>query len=192
VTGPELYFVQEAIIALSGEVAEARARRGSEPGWTKYVSEGRRRGVHEAAHAICAASLARYVLGLTIVPDEQRRSRSGRYFSGGRCTYSSKPTQEIENRAPEELITDRSRIAKAALALALAFPDDSIPCWMNVRRIIRALKQATAALVEEHWYLIQGLASELERSKDMDKLALERYLSKVPAARVDFEFSPST
>jgi hypothetical protein len=114
-TNAEQYFVHQAVIALAGEIGERRGRRGSEPGWVKYLSEERRRAIHEASHAIVAASVAHYVHRVSIIRNEQRRSRSGRYFSGGHCLYSRKP--EIENSAPEEavLISDHARVALAAL-----------------------------------------------------------------------------
>jgi hypothetical protein len=52
--------------------------------------------------------------------------------------------------------------------------------------VIRLLKQATAALVEQNWLLISALASELERSKEMDQAAVARYANEVPAANVGF------
>jgi hypothetical protein len=39
--------------------------------------------------------------------------------------------------------------------------------------MISLLRQSTLALVERHWFLIMALASELERSKEMDKVAME-------------------
>ena len=191
-TNAEQYFVHQAVIALAGQIGEIRARRGSEPGWVKYLSEERRRAIHEASHAIVAASVAHYVHRVSIVPDCERRSCSGKYFSGGHCLHSSKP--DIEDCVPEEpvLINDSSRVALAALALTLTHCPEETPRWIAARRMISLLRQSTLALVERHWFLIMALASELERSKEMDKVAVEPYTNRVQAVCVDIPcFPPS-
>jgi len=181
----EQYFVHQAVVSLAGQIGEVRGRRGSEPGWVKHLSEERRRAIHEASHAIVAASVAHYVHKVSIIPDHERRSRSGRYFSGGHCLHSTKP--EIDDRAPEEsaLVSDHARVALAALALTLTHCPKDTPRWIAARTIIRLLRQVTLGIVERHWLLIMALASELERSKEMDRVVVERYTKRVSAACVD-------
>jgi hypothetical protein len=72
--------VHQAVIGLAGRIGEVRGRRGSEPDWVKYLSEERRRAIHEPSHAIVAA-LRRLLHRVTIIPNEERRSRSGRYYA---------------------------------------------------------------------------------------------------------------
>jgi hypothetical protein len=185
-TQAEQYFVHQAVIALAGEIGECRGRRGSEPGWVKCLSAERLRAIHEASHAIVAASVAHYVHRVSIIPDQERRSRRGRYFLGGHCLHSTK--SDIDDSAEEEpvLIRDQSQVALAALALTLLHCPKDTPRWIAARRIIRLLKDATVALIERYWPLIIALALELERSKEMDRVAVERYTNRVPAAWMDF------
>jgi len=103
----------------------------------------------------------------------------------GYCLHSTKP--DIDDSAEEKpvLIRDQSQVALAALALTLIHCPKDTPRWIAARRIIRLLEGATLALVERHWLLITVLASELERRKEMDRVALERYTNRVPAACLD-------
>jgi hypothetical protein len=176
---------QSAIIALAGKIAEVHARRPDKDGWVRLITPERSLALHEAAHAVVAASLARYVLRLSIVPNEKCRSRSGRYIQAGHCLHSSEP--EIELGPPEEsvLVPDHSRVALAALALTLAYCPDEMPSWMAARRIIRVLRQATSAIVVQNWILINSLGSQLERDKQIDRVAVERFTNRVPPACVD-------
>jgi hypothetical protein len=167
-TEAERYFVTRGLVALAGDIAEKRARRGSGDGWEIFLTENAARAYHEAAHAVAVIIGGLFVLRVSIVPD--RGVRVGQSFSAGHVIYSRSADTTIER--PAQIQRDHSQAARAAWLLT---PFDAPrPRWRHVLRTVRALRSEASQIIEQNWLFIAALACELQRTREMDRAAIER------------------
>jgi hypothetical protein len=159
VTDDELVFFRQGLIALAGKIAETRALRGSEPGWVKLISPEGSLAIHEAAHqivaALCVSGEHHSQLGMEV--------QRWHIFCRWLLPTVSQPRPLILEPGTSVLILDRTHIAEAALALTLTHCPKDMPRWPVARRVIRLLRQAAAALIEEHWFLIIVPSAHIKR-----------------------------
>jgi hypothetical protein len=165
----ERYFVTRGLAALAGNIAEKRAHRRNGDGWAIFLTPEAARSYHEAGHAVTAMVGGLFVLRASIVPDPGIRIGQG--FSGGHVVYSRTPA-DGPVRPPAETHGDHSQAARAAWLLT---PFDAPrPRWRHVLGTARALRLQAFQIVEQNWLFIAALACELQRTREMDRAAIER------------------
>ena len=149
------------MVSLAGPLAERRARRGSEPGWVRMLSEERRIAVHEAGHAICALVCEKYVIELTIIPDPEKKSL-------GHCLYSRDADFRRDPNETKTVSTrDRTEAARYAWLLTSWPPDP--PYWKAVLGTVRMLRATAAQILDRNWVFVIALADALQQRRALSR-----------------------
>jgi hypothetical protein len=162
---------KQVVISLAGKAAERLARRGSEPGWQRWLSKEQRVATHEAGHALAAIAAERFVYQLSIVADESVTIQKTGHL-GGFAQHGPQPLLPGEEPPPvrKHMTTD---FFQAAILCRLLAPD---PGWKATLKEVRRLRKTTDALLAANMPIVEILAAQLNRRKKLDQRQIEAIL----------------
>lgn len=162
----------QVVMFLAGAAAARRSLRGSAPGWKRVRTADEVRAHHEAGHAVALWLQGLYVWELSILVDGSVRVGKTA-VSGGRCAAGDTPEPPSPIERPERIETDLRRAARICLLLALAEPRHG---WRPALRIAHRFRARARDLVEQHWFLIERLAVELAKRRELSGAEVEKML----------------
>jgi hypothetical protein len=164
---------KQVIISLAGKAAERLARRGSEPGWQRWLSREQRIALHEAGHAVIAIAAERFVYQLSIVADKSVTIQKTSYLAGF-AQHGTEPLLPGEEPPPvrKHMKTD---FFQAAILCRLLAPD---PGWKSTLKEVRRLREKTEGLLAANMPIVEILAAQLTRRKHLDQAQIEKVLKR--------------
>jgi hypothetical protein len=170
---PEVARLEDQVVMLlAGAAAARRSLRGSVPVRKRMSTADEVRAHHEAAHAVALWFQGLYVWELSILVEGGVRVGKTA-VSGGRCVAGDTPKPSSPIERPERMETDLRRAARICLVLALAEPRNG---WRPALRIAHRLRSRARDLVEQHWFLIERLAVELAKRRELSGAEVEKLL----------------